>query len=469
MGGSRTLYDKIWDRHTILVAEGGRTLLHVGRHLVHDGSFHAFGFLEARGLGVRQPERTFATPDHSTSTKKRSLAAIFNAQHRQIVEKLEENATKHKITLFGLKDPRQGIVHVVGPEQGISLPGLVMVCGDSHTSTHGALGALAFGIGASEVCHVLATQAIWQNKYKSMRIDLHGVRPPGVTAKDAILSIIAQIGAAGATGHVIEYAGEAIRAMSVEERMTVCNMSIEAGARAGMVAPDETTFAYLKGRPYAPAGADWDKALALWRSLPTDEGARFDSEFSVDAGTLEPMVTWGTSPQDALPVSGTLPDPAHTANATERARIERSFAYMGLRGGMKLTDIAIDRVFIGSCTNSRIEDLRAAARVAARGKAKVPVLVSPGSSLVKSQAEAEGLDRIFTQAGFDWRESGCSMCAAMNGDLVPPGQRCASTSNRNFPGRQGRDSRTHLMSPELAAAAALNGRITDVRRFMEPG
>jgi 3-isopropylmalate/(R)-2-methylmalate dehydratase large subunit len=464
MAGPRTLLEKIWDDHLIL-EEDGQCLLLVGRHLAHDGSYHAFSAIEERGLTLRRPDQTFATPDHGVPTISRRVEDIADPAQRRVVEALPLNAAKHGFTLFGLDDPRQGIVHVVGPEQGVTQPGLILVCGDSHTSTHGALGALAFGIGASEVAHVLATQTLWRKRPRTMRITVEGERPAAVTAKDVILAIIARIGANGGAGHVIEYAGSTIRAMSVEERMTVCNMSIEAGARAGMVAPDEKTYEYLRGRPFAPQGADWEAALAYWRTLPSDPGARFDTEVALDATALEPMVTWGNSPEDALPVTGRVPDPADAASEVQRAAWRETLEYMGLAPGQRLTDIAVDQVFIGSCTNGRIEDLRAAAEIARRGKAVVPAIVSPGSTQVKRQAEAEGLDRIFREAGFEWRESGCSMCVGMNGDLVGAGRRCASTSNRNFRGRQGRGSRTHLMSPAMAAAAALRGRIADVREL----
>jgi 3-isopropylmalate/(R)-2-methylmalate dehydratase large subunit len=461
----RTLQQKIWDAHRIVESEDGQTLLHVARHLVHDGSVHAFEFLRDRGLKVRRPDQVFATPDHGVSTLVHKLDAITDPEQRRVVQILDRNTREAGIVHFALDDPRQGIVHVVGPEQGITQPGIVLVCGDSHTSTHGALGALAFGAGASEITHVLATQTTWQRRPKSMRITVDGHLPTGVTAKDVILAIIARVGANGAAGHVIEYAGSTIRAMSIEQRLTVCNMSIEAGARAGMVAPDETTYAYLKGRPYAPKGAAWDRALAYWKTLPSDGDAKFDAEVALDATQLVPMVTWGNSPEDALPVSGRVPDPAKEKDPERKAYLERTLQYMGLAPGTALTDIAVDQVFIGSCTNARIEDLRAAAQVAKRGKAKVPAMVSPGSTQVKLAAEKEGLDRIFKDAGFEWRESGCSMCVGMNGDLVAPGKRCASTSNRNFVGRQGKGSRTHLVSPAMAAAAALTGRITDVRKL----
>jgi len=461
----RTLYEKIWEAHKIIEGDDGQTLLHVARHLAHDGSVHAFEFLRDRGLAVRRPDQVFATPDHGVPTKSHVLEAIGDPEQRRVVQLLDRNTREFGIVHFALDDPRQGIVHVVGPEQGITQPGIVLLCGDSHTSTHGALGALAFGAGASEITHVLATQSTWQRRSKTMRITVDGRLPAGVTAKDVILAIIARVGANGAAGHVIEYAGSTIRAMSIEERLTVCNMSIEAGARAGMVAPDESTYAYLKGRPYAPKGAAWERALAYWKTLPSDPEAKFDREVALDATQLAPMVTWGNSPEDALPVTGQVPDPGSEKDPERKAYLERTLQYMGLAPGMALTDIAVDQVFIGSCTNSRIEDLRAAAQVAKRGKAKVPAMVSPGSTQVKLAAEKEGLDRVFRDAGFEWRESGCSMCVAMNGDLVASGKRCASTSNRNFVGRQGKGSRTHLLSPAMAAAAALTGRITDVRKL----
>lgn len=462
---SKTLYEKIWDAHTILHGEGGQTLLHVGRHLAQDGSRHAFEFLQSRGLGVRRPEQTFAMPDHAAPSNTRDITAISNPEYRNLIEDLSRNARKFNIVHFGINDPRQGIVHVVGPEQGLTQPGMLLVCGDSHTSTHGALGTLAFGLGSSDILHVLATQATWQRRSKTMRINIEGLLPSGVTVKDLILAIIAKIGTAGATGHVIEYSGSTVRAMTIEERLTVCNMSIEAGARAGMMAPDDTTFAYLQGRPFAPKGVQWDKALAYWRTLPSDADALFNKEASFDASKLSPMVTWGNSPEDALSIDSWVPDPATETNLERRAYILRTLDYMGLEPGMPLTDIQVDQVFIGSCANARIEDLRAAARVAQGGRAVIPSLVVPGSTQVKLAAEAEGLDRIFLDAGFTWGESGCSMCVGMNGDLVGPGKRCASTSNRNFVGRQGAGSRTHLVSPPMAAAAALTGRFTDVRKL----
>jgi 3-isopropylmalate/(R)-2-methylmalate dehydratase large subunit len=463
----RTLFEKIWSTHRVLERPDGQTLLYVDCHLVHDGSAPAFQTLRRRGVGVRAPGRTFATPDHYVLTSTRALAEIPDPELRGMVEQLVENAAKAGITLFGLDDPRQGIVHVMGPEEGLSQPGALVVCGDSHTSTHGAFGALAFGIGSSEVAHVLATQSLWQRKPKTLRITVDGALGAGLTGKDVILAIIAQIGAAGATEHVIEYAGSAIRGLSMEGRLTLCNMSIEAGGRAGMVAPDETTFAYLQGRPYAPKGADWDRAVERWRRLPTDPGAVFDREVTLDGSAIEPMVTWGTSPENALPISGVIPDPAAEPDPERRDGMLRALDYMCLAPGTRLEDVAVDRVFIGSCTNSRIEDLRAAAAVA-RGRQvadNVVAWVVPGSGLVKLQAEVEGLDRVFTDAGFEWRQAGCSMCLGTNGEIVAPGQRCASTSNRNFVGRQGPGARTHLMSPAMAAATAITGRLTDFRQW----
>ncbi|MGC8476132.1 MAG: 3-isopropylmalate dehydratase large subunit [Acetobacteraceae bacterium] len=462
-----SLFDKIWQRHAVLTRPDGAVLLHVGRHLLHDGSRAGFRFLAERNLPLHDPQRSYGTPDHYISTERHDLAAIAEPFRRDMVVGLAENAARYGFTHFGLGDPRQGIIHVVGPEQGITLPGIVMVCGDSHTASHGALGALAFGIGASEVAHVLATQTLWQSrKPASMRVCVEGRLAAWVGAKDVILAIIAHIGAAGGTGKVIEYAGPVFRAMSIEGRLTVCNMSIEAGARAGMIAPDETSFAYLQGRRFAPQGPLWDRAVAYWRSLPSDPDARFDAEVTLDGSAIEPMATWGTSPEHAAPVRAAIPDPAGAPTAERREAMGRALHYMDLRPGMRIEEIPIERVFIGSCTNSRIEDLRAAAAVLRGRKASVPAWVVPGSGLVKRQAEAEGLDRIFRDAGFAWREPGCSMCVGMNGDLVEPGAHCASTSNRNFVGRQGQGARTHLMSPAMAAAAAVTGHITDVRRLM---
>jgi 3-isopropylmalate/(R)-2-methylmalate dehydratase large subunit len=461
----RTLLEKIWLRHRILEREDGQSLLYVDRHLLQDGSAPAFAILRQRGLVLHAPHRAFGTPDHYVPTSSRTLAAIEDPDKRAMAEALLRDTAAAGIPCFGLEDPRQGIVHVVGPEQGLSQPGMLIVCGDSHTATHGAVGALAFGIGATEVSHVLATQSLWQAKPETMRISVDGRLGPGVSGKDVILAIIAKIGAGGATGHVIEYAGSAIAGLSMEARLTVCNMSIEAGGRAGMVAPDDTTFTYLAGRPFAPTGAEWDRAVARWRTLPSEPGAAFDREVAVNGEEIQPMVTWGTSPEDASPITARVPDPDSVPDAVRREAVMRALTYMGLRPGTPLTDVRVDRVFIGSCTNGRIEDLRSAASFVKGRKvaAGVEAWVVPGSGLVKAQAEAEGLDRIFSAAGFQWRHAGCSMCLGTNGDLVPPGQRCASTSNRNFVGRQGPGARTHLMSPLMAAAAAVTGRLTDVR------
>ena len=469
MSAPSTLFDKIWDRHAILTSDDGQTLLHIDRHLLTDGSFHAFNMLAANAYPVRRPDQTFAVPDHYVPTRGRTDADFADDERRLLVTTLDTNTTSHGITQFGLGDARQGIVHVIGPEQGITLPGLIMVCGDSHTSTHGALGAFAFGVGASEVSHVLATQSLWQKKPRTMRIAVEGERGIGVTAKDIILAIIARIGAGGGVGHAIEYAGSTIRALTAEERMTVCNMSIEAGARAGMIAPDETTFEYLKGRPYAPSGAAWEQAVEYWRTLPSDVGAAFDREVTLAAADIAPMVTWGTSPEDALPITGRVPDPADEPDAAKRTAMEGSLDYMGLAPGAALDGLAVDRVFIGSCTNSRIEDLREAASVARGQRAAVPAMVVPGSGLIKAEAEAEGLDRVFLAAGFEWREAGCSMCVGMNGDAGNAGERIASTSNRNFVGRQGTGVRTHLVSPAMAAAAAVTGTLTDPRSLARDG
>jgi 3-isopropylmalate/(R)-2-methylmalate dehydratase large subunit len=448
---SRSLFEKIWDRH-VVARRAGQVLLYVDRHLVHDSGFHARVDLAKRGLKVRRPQGTFGTPDHYVPTISRDPADAATPEIRRMVEAYPASMKQHRIPHVLLGDERQGIVHIIGPELGITQPGLILVCGDSHTSTHGALGALAFGIGQSENEHVLATQTLWQAPVKTLRILIEGARSVGVTAKDAILAIIAKIGAGGAVGHVIEYAGSAVRAMSIEERLTMCNMSIEAGARAGMVAPDDTTFEYLQGRRFAPK--DFDAAVKFWKTLPSDPDAVFDKEVTLDAAKLEPMVTWGTSPENALPISAAVPD-----------KPQRALEYMGLKPGTRLEEIAVDRVFIGSCTNSRIEDLRAAAKVARGRKAKVPAMVVPGSGQVKKQAEAEGLDKVFLEAGFEWRHAGCSMCVGMNGDLGRPQERIASTSNRNFEGRQGKGARTHLMSPAMAVAAAVTGRLTDVRKL----
>ncbi len=466
MTAPRTMFEKIWQRHVVVDRPDGYTLLYIDRHLLHDGSAGGYGKLREMGRKLRRPDRAFATPDHYTSTASADVADIRDPGHRKLVEAIRTNTAESGVTLFYVGDPRQGIAHVVGPEQGVTQPGLTMVCGDSHTSTHGALGALAFGIGTSEVGHVMATQCLWQRKPKAMRISVDGTLGEGVTAKDVILAIIARISAAGAVGHVIEYAGSAIRGLSVEGRLTVCNMSIEAGGRAGMIAPDDTTIAYLRDRPFGPKAAEWDKAVAFWRSLPTDDGAVFDREVSLDAADIAPMVTWGTSPEDALPITGRIPEPSSGPDAAKRDGIARALDYMGLTPGTPLEEVAVDRVFIGSCTNSRIEDLRAAAKVVDGRKTVVPSWVVAGSGLVKAQAEAEGLDKIFRTAGFEWREPGCSMCVGMNGDTGRPGERIASTSNRNFVGRQGQGVRTHLVSPAMAAAAAVTGRFADVRRLL---
>jgi 3-isopropylmalate/(R)-2-methylmalate dehydratase large subunit len=461
----QTLIDKLWAAHEIVRREDGDALLWVDRHYVHEGSFHAFSRLAERGAAVAEPGLTFGVADHYVPTRG-DRQHIANPEIARMVRQLEENTAKHGIKLFGLDDPRQGIVHVVGPEQGLTVPGLLLVCGDSHTSTHGALGAFAFGIGASEVAHVLMTQTIWQRKPKRLRITVEGPVSPGITAKDIALAIIAHIGADGATGHAIEFAGSAIRGLTIEGRLTLCNMSIEAGARCGMVAPDEATFAYVRGRPYAPKDPDLDRAIEEWSALATDSGASFDREVTLAAAEIAPIVTWGVSPEDALPVDASVPDPARETDDARARYLREALDYMGIAPGTKLTDIAIDRIFIGSCTNSRIEDLRAAAAVLAGRSSKVPGLVSAGSSLVKQQAEQEGLDRIFRDAGLEWGESGCSMCVGINGDLVAPGERCASTTNRNFRGRQGPGARTHLMSPAMVAAAAVTGHLADVRPLL---
>ena len=462
-----TLFDKIWDRHVVVGRDDGQTLLYIDRHLAHDGSFNGFRKLRKLGLKVKQPEQTFATPDHYTPTHTADLDQLEDPKAREIVKAIDKNAADFGITLFPWGDKRQGIAHVVGPEQGITLPGLLMVCGDSHTSTHGALGCIAFGIGASEVAHVLATQSLWQRRPKTMRINVEGKLGFGVTGKDVILAIIREIGAAGGTGYAIEYAGPAIRALSMEGRLTLCNMTIEAGSRFGIVAPDDRTYAYIEGRPFAPAGEKWQRALAFWKSLPSDADAVFDREVTLDGNAIAPMITWGNSPQDAVQVTESIPDPAAESDPDRRDAIAKALEYMGLKAGQPIREVTVDKVFIGACTNARIEDLRAAAAVAKGHRAKVQTLVVPGSGLVKEQAEKEGLDRIFTEAGFEWRLPGCSMCVGMNGDTLAPGQRSASTSNRNFRGRQGPDSRTHLLSPAMAAAAAVTGHFTDVRELME--
>jgi 3-isopropylmalate/(R)-2-methylmalate dehydratase large subunit len=464
---ARTLFEKIWDGHVVEQEPDGTCLLYIDRHLVHEvTSPQAFEGLRTAGRPVRRPDATLAVPDHNVPTSDRSKG-IADETSRIQVETLEQNCREFGITLFGMHDIRQGIVHVIGPEQGFTLPGMTIVCGDSHTSTHGAFGALAFGIGTSEVEHVLATQTLLQRKPRSMRISVDGELGFGVGAKDVILAIIGRIGTAGGTGHVVEYAGDVVRRLSMEGRMTICNMSIEAGARAGLIAPDETTFAYIQGRPLAPKAGAFEQAVADWRTLPSDAGAAYDREVELKAEEIEPQVTWGTSPQDVAPIGGRVPDPKAAPSQDRRLAMERSLEYMGLEPGTPLAEVAIDRVFIGSCTNGRIEDLRAVAKVVEGRKVagNVDAMIVPGSGLVKHQAEAEGLDAIFRAAGFDWREPGCSMCLGMNPDQLRPYERCASTSNRNFEGRQGKLGRTHLMSPAMAAAAAIAGRLTDVRKL----
>ena len=457
-----TLFDKVWNQHVVLTREDGQALLWIDRHFVHEGSHHAFAKLRQRGAAMARPDLTFGVADHYVPTRHREQA-IADPDTARMVTQLTDNTAANAVQLFGLGDPRQGIVHVVGPEQGLTLPGLSIVCGDSHTSTHGAFGALAFGIGASDVAHVLMTQTLWQKRPRRMRVWVDGVLGAGLSAKDLALHVIAAIGADGAQGFAIEFAGAAIGALSMEGRMTLCNMAIEAGARCAMVAPDATTLAYVTGRPYAPAGDILARAVSDWARLGSDADAVFDREHRFDAAGVAPTITWGTSPEDALPITASLPDPAAEPDPGRAAHIAEALDYMGLSAGQRLSDVRVDRVFIGSCTNSRIEDLRLAASVLSGRTAVIPGLVSPGSSLVKAQAEREGLDGVFRAAGLVWAESGCSMCVAMNGDRAEPGERCASTTNRNFKGRQGPGARTHLMSPAMAAAAAVTGRLADVR------
>ncbi len=452
----RTLFDKVWAAHVVTSRADGTDLLGVDRHFVHEGSHHAFRKIAERGLAVAEPGLTFGVTDHYAPTRGKPASDEIAG----MIARLSTNTQTHGLRHFAMGDPRQGIVHVIGPEQGLTLPGLLIVCGDSHTSTHGAFGAIAFGIGATEVAHVLATQTIWQKRPRSMRITFTGRLSPGVTPKDMALAWISRLGADGARGHAIEYAGEAVRALSMEGRLTLCNMSIEGGGRFGMVAPDDTTFAYARGRAYAPKGVDWDRAVADWAALRSDDGATFDREEVIDAAAIAPTVTWGTTPEQALPITAATP-------AASTDQIADALAYMGLTPGQPLDGLPVDQVFIGSCTNARIEDLRAAATVLRGRKARVPGLVSPGSEAVRRQAEAEGLAQVFTEAGLDWVASGCSMCVGMNGDIVAPGKRCASTTNRNFKGRQGPGARTHLMSPAMVAAAAVTGTLTDVRKLME--
>src|SRR5712692_2728393 len=463
----RTLFEKVWDAHVVRAGRAEPTLLYIDLHLVHEvTSPQAFDGLRAANRGVRRPDLTFATIDHNVPTTDRALP-ITDAIAAKQIDVLRSNCADCEVSLFDINSSEQGIVHVIGPELGLTRPGMTIVCGDSHTSTHGAFGALAFGIGTSEVEHVLATQCLPQNKPRTLLLRTRGLLAQGVTAKDLALGIIGQIGTDGASGHVIEYAGQAVRALSMEGRMTLCNMSIEAGARAGLIAPDETTFAYLAGRRFAPRDGDWDKTLAPWRGLPSDSGAHYDKVVEVDASKLAPFVTWGTNPGMVVPVSGSVPELSDLKSDADRRAAERMLQYMGLQPGTPIEEIPVDRVFIGSCTNSRLEDLRAAARVARgyRVNPKVRAMVVPGSQAVKHAAEQEGLHRIFQEAGFEWRESGCSMCLGMNPDILQPGERCASTSNRNFEGRQGRGGRTHLVSPMMAAAAAIAGHFTDIRNW----
>ena len=466
---ARTLFEKIWDSHLVDVAGDGTATLYIDRHLVHEvTSPQAFEGLRISNRTVRRPNATLAVADHNVPTTSRNQG-ITDPESRLQVETLEANCAEFGVPYFSMNDVRQGIVHIVGPEQGMTQPGMTIVCGDSHTSTHGAFGALAFGIGTSEVEHVLATQTLVQRRPASMRISVDGKLPLGVTAKDVILAIIGTIGTAGGTGHVIEYTGQVIRNLSMEGRMTVCNMSVEGGARAGLIAPDETTFAYLRDRPMVPQGNDFERAVDVWQMLPSDEDATYDREVAMDALEIAPQITWGTSPEDVVPITGVVPDPANVRDEGKRAAMLRSLAYMDLAPGTQMTNVAVNWVFIGSCTNGRIGDLRAAAAVA-RGQTVadgVNAMVVPGSGLVKQQAEQEGLDKVFLAAGFEWREPGCSMCLAMNGDQLEPGERSASTSNRNFQGRQGPGGRTHLVSPPMAAAAAIKGRLADVREMMK--
>ncbi|MEK9661071.1 MAG: 3-isopropylmalate dehydratase large subunit [Alphaproteobacteria bacterium] len=468
MSAPRTLFDKIWDSHVVSRQDDGTCLIYIDRHLVHEvTSPQAFEGLRMNGRKVRRPDGTLAVADHNVPTTDRS-AGIADAESKLQVDTLTKNCEEFGIELFGMDDIRQGIVHIIGPEQGFTLPGTTIVCGDSHTATHGAFGALAFGIGTSEVEHVLATQTLLQRPAKNLRVTVDGELPLGVTGKDMILAIIGKIGTAGGTGCVIEYAGEAVRNLSMEGRMTMCNMSIEGGARAGLVAPDEKTYAYLEGRPMAPKGAAWEQAVAYWKTLPSDPGARFDKDVTLAAADIPPQVTWGTSPENVVPITGQVHEPENDErDDNQREAWERSHEYMDLKPGTAMQDVSIDKVFIGSCTNGRIEDLRAAAAIAKGRKVacSVNAIVVPGSGLVKEQAEQEGLDKVFLEAGFEWREPGCSMCLAMNADKLEPGERCASTSNRNFEGRQGRGGRTHLVSPAMAAAAAVSGHLADVRDF----
>jgi 3-isopropylmalate/(R)-2-methylmalate dehydratase large subunit len=470
--GKRTLFEKVWDTHVAAAPAGEPALLYIDLHLLHEvTSPQAFEGLRLAGRKVRRPDRTFATVDHNVPTIAADRVHIKDPIAARQIETLRRNCEEFGIELYDVENPKQGIVHIIGPELGLTKPGMTIVCGDSHTSTHGAFGALAFGIGTSEVEHVLATQCLPQSRPKTFRISVEGDLPPAVTAKDVVLGIIGRIGTDGATGHVIEYAGSTIRSLSMEGRMSICNMSIEAGARAGMIAPDATTFAYMKGKPEVPTGAAWDEAVEHWQSLSSDPGAKFDRELAISAGDLVPYVTWGTNPGMVVPVTGKVPSPADAQSESQRHAYTRALEYMALTPGTRMEDISIDRVFIGSCTNARIEDLRAAAAIVAGHKVngKVRAMVVPGSYRVKADAEREGLDRVFLEAGFEWREPGCSMCLGMNPDILQPGERCASTSNRNFEGRQGRGGRTHLVSPAMAAAAAVAGHFTDVRNLRKSG
>ena len=461
---SKTLFDKIWDNHEIDKIDDSNSLLYIDLHLVHEvTSPQAFESLRLSNRKVRKPDKTFAVPDHNVPTINRNK--INDELSKKQLEALEKNTKDFEISYFPINDIRQGIVHIIGPEQGLTQPGMTIVCGDSHTSTHGAFGALAFGIGTSEVEHVLATQTLMQKPAKNMRINLNGEMQLGITAKDLILGLIGKIGTAGGTGHVIEYAGNAIENLSMEGRMTICNMSIEAGARAGLIAPDQTTFDYIKGRNFAPK-ENWDNAIKFWKSLPSDKNAKYDNEEILEVNKLEPQVSWGTSPQDVCSIKGEVPNPNNEKDKNKKQAIINALEYMGLKSGTKIEDIKLDQVFIGSCTNSRIEDLRAASKIVKGKKVKTKAMVVPGSGLVRQQAEEEGLDKIFKEAGFEWREAGCSMCLAMNADKLKPGERCASTSNRNFEGRQGKGGRTHLVSPIMAAAAAISGHLIDVRQFI---
>jgi 3-isopropylmalate/(R)-2-methylmalate dehydratase large subunit len=459
------MFDKIWDRHVVARRDDGEALIYVDRNFVHEGPFYAFDKLRLEKRAMRRPLKQIAISDHYLPTLNRAagVAGIKDPEIRNMVEQLERNARDFKVPFIGINDARQGIMHVIGPDLGLVQPGMVITAADSHTTTNGAFGAFSFGIGASEIKHVMATQALWYRKPKTLRVTIDGKLGAGITAKDVILAIIAKIGISGGNGHVIEYAGAVMRAMTMEQRMTVCNMSIEAAARAGLVAPDDTTYKFLEGREYVPRGAQWDQALKIWQSLPSDADAKFDKEVSLTGSDIAPMVTWGTVPDDALPITAMVPDPAKAENAEQRKHFERALEYMGLTAGMPITEIKVDRVFIGSCTNARFEDLQAAANIAKGRRTVIPAMISPGSSDVKRRAEAAGLDKIFTAAGFEWRDSACSMCVGSNGDFPAPGERCASTSPRNFENRQGRGVRTHLLSPAMAVAAAVTGKLTDVR------